>query len=134
MIMRFDMGDQVRNDMIEIKMLRGETCDIDIWNNNVSLIILRLTRTKNRKSHSSLCFFLHKIMQFFVPQVLYDAIPAPGSGSYVRQVAVAFQPDIALLSNSPIYTISEDGASGTVAFCIKITIRTPDLSQIVNWR
>jgi hypothetical protein len=56
MLLRFDMGDQVRNDMIEIKMLRGETCDIDIWNNDVSVFMFLLATNNKRKSHGTLCF------------------------------------------------------------------------------
>mmetsp|Transcript_14165 Transcript_14165/g.26503 ORF Transcript_14165/g.26503 Transcript_14165/m.26503 type:complete len:92 (-) Transcript_14165:241-516(-) len=85
-------------------MTRGEECDIDIWDNN-----------------------------YLIPYVEYDLAPA-GDGSLVRQAVVGLKPDVTLLSSSPLYTISEDGTSGLLSFCLKATLYTNDMSNIINWR
>jgi len=104
LIFRFDMSDIVENYMLVFNMTRGEECDIDIWDNN-----------------------------YLIPYVEYDLAPA-GDGSLVRQAVVGLKPDVTLLSSSPLYTISEDGTSGLLSFCLKATLYTNDMSNIINWR
>ena len=90
--------------MIKFDMFRGEECDIDIWNN-----------------------------LYLKPEVVYDQAP-PGDGNRVRQMLVSLKPDINLLSRSPIYTVSEDGVTGTLFFCVKATIYTQDLAAMINFK
>ena len=94
-------------------------------------------------SHSastSIILFLFYTLQsdiwnnnYLVPTTIWDQAPS-GEGNLVRQVLVSLEPDINLLAVSPIYSVSEDGATGSINFCVKVTLWTKDRANIVNFK
>lgn len=96
------------SDLIEDDMVDFELfrpgCEINIWSNN-----------------------------YMVPKVERDLAPL-GNGGKVRQMLVALQPNINLLAVSPVYSVSEDGSTGTIAFCIKASVYTKDRESLVNYK
>jgi len=103
-LFRFDMSNVVENYMTKVHLSRGENCDIDIWDNN-----------------------------YLVPQVEYDLAPAE-EGNFVRQISLVLIPDLTLIGNSPIYSVSADGVTGTLEFCVRLEVFTHDNTTRVNWR
>jgi len=108
-IFRFGMSDKIANHMVTFGLFRGdcETADDDaynIWDNN-----------------------------YLVPNITKDDAP-PGEGDRVRQMIVSLSPDINLLAMSPVYTVSDDGTTGTIKFCIRVELFISDLSSMVNFK
>jgi len=98
------MSNVVENYMTKVHLSRGENCDIDIWDNN-----------------------------YLVPQVEYDLAPAD-EGNFGRQISLVLIPDLTLIGNSPIYSVSADGVTGTLKFCVRLEVFTHDNTTRVNWR
>ena len=158
---RFDLSDFVTNDMMYFNLSRGDECEFDIWDNSVShtnfnhsdflhpppfLILGPLHSFSHHLDSPSLLlpltFFSWTCVvypnhstssQYLTPSVYYDAAPK-GNGTWVRQVLLVLEPDLLFIAGSPIWTVSQDGASGTLSFCSKITLLTEDLTTIVNFR
>jgi len=70
---------------------------------------------------------------YLVPNITKDDAP-PGEGDRVRQMIVSLSPDINLLAMSPVYTVSDDGTTGTIKFCIRVELFISDLSSMVNFK
>jgi len=107
-IFRFDVSDMIQDHMVKFGLYRG-SCelagdDTDIWDNN-----------------------------YLIPTVHMDSAPI-GVGDRIRQMIVSLEPNVNLLALSPVYTISGDGKTGTIGFCIIISLYLHDLSALVNFK
>jgi hypothetical protein len=99
-----------------------------------------VSHLNSHSASASIIFFLLYTLQsdiwnnnYLEPTTIWDQAPI-GEGNLVRQVLVALQPNINLLAVSPIYTVSEDGATGSINFCVKVTLWTKDRANIVNFK
>ena len=93
------------------------------------------TRIKKKdKGSNTVCLsFLLKI-QYLVPNLVYDDAPPDPLGRNVRQIAYTLYPDVSLIGSSPVYSISDDGSTGKLKFCLGLDIYLPDNVTMVNWR
>ena len=93
------------------------------------------TRTLQKKNKGSNClsFFFIKI-QYLVPNLVYDDAPLDPDGNSVRQIAYTLDPDVSLIGSSPVYSISDDGSTGTLKFCLGLDLYLPDKETLVVWR
>lgn len=78
-------------------------------------------------------FFSFCYTKYLVPQVEYDLAPKD-EGNFVRQISLVLIPDLTLIGNSPIYSVSADGVTGTLRFCVRLEVFTQDNTTRVNWR
>lgn len=105
-IFRFSMSDLVANDMVKPRLSYGENCENDILNGQT----------------------------YLVPNLVYDEAPLDPDGNSVRQIAYTLDPDVSLIGSSPVYSISDDGSTGTLKFCLGLDLYLPDKETLVIWR
>jgi Na+-translocating ferredoxin:NAD+ oxidoreductase RnfG subunit len=105
-----------------------------------TLQYLSSAQLNSHSASASIILFLLYTLQsdiwnnnYLVPTLTWDQAPT-GEGTLVRQVLMALQPNINLLAVSPIYTVSEDGATGSINFCVKISLYTKDRADMVNFK
>lgn len=105
-----------------------------------TVLYASVSQPNSHSASTSIILFLFYTLQsdiwnnnYLVPTTIWDQAPL-GEGNLVRQVLVALEPDINLLAVSPIYSVSEDGATGSINFCVKVTLWTKDRANIVNFK